>query len=190
MRQLTVVEKYSAYGAVLTFLFLAFVWWLLLVNFADNKPQVAFETTIIKQPVIEKPVDPWRMARIEARANGIDSKLVIAVIKSENLLVRPKEFEGACLMVDDLPTCTQTLAKTYKSLTDFLGRKPTPSDLVLAHIFGTNEALRIARITGGVKTDEIGEDILKANPNIKSFASMRNFRIWLNRTVWRRMYQF
>lgn len=188
MRQLSVVQRYSAYGAVLTFFFLVFIWWLLLVNFSEDKPQVTFETTITKQPVIEKPVDPWRTVRVEARANGIDSKLVIAVIKSEKLLVRPKEFEGACLMVNDLSGCTQTLAKTYKSLTDFLGRKPTPSDLVLAHIFGVDESLRIARITGGAKTDEIGEDILKVNPNIKSFASMRDFRIWLNRTVWRRMY--
>ncbi len=188
MRQFSVVQRYSAYGAVLTFPFLAFVWWLLLVNFSEDEPQVSFETTIIKQPVTEKPVDPWRMARIEARANGIDSKLVIAVIKSEKLLVRPKEFEGACLMVNDLSACIQTLAKTYKSLIDFLGRKPTPSDLVLAHIFGESEALRIARITGGAKPDEIGEDILKANTNIKSFASMRDFRIWLNRSVWRRMY--
>lgn len=188
MRQFTVVQRYSAYGAVLTVLFLVFIWWLLLVNFAEDKPQVAFETTITKQPVIKKPVDPWRLVREEAQANGIDSKLVIAVVKSEKLLIRPKEFEGACLMTDDLPACTQTLAKTYKSLTDFLGRKPTPSDLVLAHIFGESEALRIAQITGGAKPDAIGEDILKANPNIKSFASMRDFRIWLNRSVWRRMY--
>lgn len=190
MRQFSVVQRYSAYGAVLTLLFLVFIWWLLLVNFSEEQPQIVYETTITKEPVIKKPSDPWRLVREEAQANGIETKLVIAVIKSEKLLIRPKDFEGSCLMADDLPTCTQTLAKTYKSLTDFLGRKPTPSDLVLAHIFGTNEALRIARITGSAKTDEIGEDILKANPNIKSFSSMRDFRIWLNRTVWRRMYQF
>lgn len=186
MSQISLNHRYTWYSTVGCILLLIFICWFLFVAaIPKEEPTLVTET-----PTIEKPqrYDPWSSTRTEARLSGIDSRLVIGIIKSENLLNRHKEIEGACLLSANQALCIQKLAETNKSLTKFLNRRPTPSDLLLAHSFGETEALRISTLTGSAKIDELGEEIIKANPNLKGYQSIRDFRIWLRRAVYRNMY--
>lgn len=181
---LSTTTRYSAYsllGSIFLFICLC---WLVLWLLTPKEQVIVQETVITKTPVAKlPPVDRWRDHKEVAFVNNLEPKLVIAVAKSERLIKRPEEFEGACYLATDLNNCTQTLSKTYKSLIDFLGRKPTPSEVVLAHILGVNEALRISRLAGSAPAKDIGEKLVKENPNIASFETVRDFRIWLNRVV-------
>lgn len=187
----SVTQRYSAYGALFSILFIAFVIWLFFVGLAPDEKADDFETvTIVEKAPVERPAvqDPWAETRREARLNGLDTNLVIGIIKSEDLLTPHKEFEGSCRMVSERTDCIAALGKKYKELGDYLGRKPTPSDVLLAHTFGVNESVRISRLIGVDKVETLGEEILKANPNLSGFESIRAFRIWLGRSVYRKTY--
>lgn len=176
--------RYSAYSIVGSLFLFIFLCWLVLWALSPKEQVIVQETIITKEPAVTVPlVDPWRDHKEAAFVNNLEPKLVIAVAKSERLIKRPEEFEGACLIETDLDNCVQTLSKTNKSLIDYLGRKPTPSEVVLAHSLGVNEALRISRLAGSTPAKEIGDELVKANPNISSFETVRDFRIWLNRVV-------
>jgi hypothetical protein len=175
--------RYSAYSVVASVFLFTFLCWLVLWALSPKERVIVQETTIIKKPVAVLPPDPWQNLREEAFANSLDAKLVIAVAKSERLIKRPKEFEGACYISDTLSTCVQSLSKTNQRLTDYLGRKPTPSEVLLAHTLGVDDALRIIRLPGSMSAKDIDEKLIKENPNIASFKTVRDFRIWLNRIV-------
>lgn len=185
----SVTQRYSVYGAIGSILFVVFIVWLLLVALAPKENTEPFETVVVKEPK-EKPapIDPLSDIRREARVNGLDFTLVLGVIKSENLLTPHKEIEGACRMKNDRSACIANLGKLHTELANFLSRKPTASDVLLAHSFGVNEAVRISRLVGVDKIDTLGEEILNANPNLKAFESIRAFRIWLGRSIYRRIY--
>lgn len=176
--------RYSAYSLVGSLFLFIFLCWLVLSALSPKEQVIVQETIITKEPVITvPPVDPWQDHKEAAFANNLEPKLVIAVAKSEKLINRPVDFDGACYISDDQSNCIKTLSKTNQYLTDYLGRKPTPSEVLLAHTLGSDESLRIARLPGAMPAKDMGEKLIKANPNIASFKTVRDFRIWLNRIV-------
>lgn len=181
--QTSTTVKYGAWSFVIAIFLFIFLCSLVLWFLSPKEKVLVQETTIIKKPVAVLPPDPWQNLREEAFANSLDAKLVIAVAKSERLIKRPEEFEGACYISDTFSACVQALSKANQGLTDYLGRKPTPSEVLLAHTLGVDEALRITRLPGSMPTKDIDEKLIKENPNIASFKTVRDFRIWLNRIV-------
>lgn len=179
------MQRYSIYSAVFAVAFFVFIAWLFLVYLAPKKtPIKVTEKRIEKSNKIIK-YDPWREYRVEAYNNGLESRIVIAVVKSEKLLMPYQELEGSCRFVIKGVSCVETLAKINQDLEIFLNRKPTISDLVLAHAFGMSDSIRISRLIGSDPIEKLGEELLKSNEKLKAFKNIRDFRIWLRRTLYR-----
>lgn len=185
LKEMSIVERYSVYGTIFSVLFVGFIFWLLLVGLAPKKPPMVAEIEI-EETIEPVKIDHWSDVKNEARLNGLEPQIAIGVIRSEQIFTPHKEIEGACRMSDGRTECIKSLSKLYKDLTDYIGRKPTSSDVLLAHSFGVVESVRISKLIGVHSIDKLGEDILKANPNLKSFENIRDFRIWLSRYVYRK----
>lgn len=189
MISLSTRQQYTV-GGVLGSLILFFILaWLILLALSPSKT----ETVMVKEDVeTEYPepepvhrVDPYREARQTATASGLDPNMVVALIRSEGLLNRAEEFEGACDIRE--MDCIVDLAEKQKHLAAALNRKPTPADMLLAHTFGVPEAIRFYRMPGDKPIKEINEKILKANSGLEVHETVADFRIWLSRAVYRLM---
>lgn len=186
MRTLSVQQKYSIGGVLGCVVLFILLTWLVLHLATPGKNEVVME----KGPQIEYAdptprVDPYADLRQSARANGLDPKMVVALVRAEGILTSPEEYKDGCDI--KLVDCVAGLAEKEKLLKAALNRKPTASDMLLAHMFGVPEAIRFAQLPNDKLTKEIDEKILKVNPVFLEHDTVSEFRIWLARTVYRLM---
>ena len=189
-------HRYTLYSIVFCIGIFSFFCWLFLVGLAPKEPLSQGKTVVslveskqTPEDISHSAKDPFKLVKFAAQEKSLETRLAIGVAKSETLLSSTSEInENFCQIANDVVSCVHKLADTYNTLSELLNRKPTPSDLLLAHIFGVDETLRISQLPGNANIDGLGEKIIKANQNLKGFASVRDFRIWLSRAVYRNMY--